>query len=267
MSSSKPTGNAFYTNGALPSPPDNRDWLAEQVYTKNAKGKKSARVIIPPNLDLRLDLQPIKNQGKFPTCVAQVAACMKEFQENIDVGLNKSLSVQYVYNHRSNYPADGMYGRDAMEILKTKGICRESVFAYESTQLPDQIPDSVRTEALRYTIEGYAKVETIDGLKESLVLNGPCYIAFPCYNYGTRFWIQSGVDVLLGGHAVTVIGYNEKGFILRNSWGESWGVSGYTTYPYEDWNAHWEIWTAIDAPSPNIEYEDDKNKCSKCTII
>ena len=30
-------------------------------------------------------------------------------------------------------------------------------------------------------------------------------------------------------HAALLIGYNEEGFILRNSWGTSWGKDGYAS--------------------------------------
>ncbi|MEP6617529.1 MAG: C1 family peptidase, partial [Ginsengibacter sp.] len=38
----------------------------------------------------------------------------------------------------------------------------------------------------------------------------------------------------VGGHAVMAVGYNDdkKSFIVRNSWGESWGKFGYFTMPY-----------------------------------
>ena len=39
---------------------------------------------------------------------------------------------------------------------------------------------------------------------------------------------------VLGGHAVCLVGYNNfKGlWLLRNSWGTSWGQAGYFTLPY-----------------------------------
>ena len=39
----------------------------------------------------------------------------------------------------------------------------------------------------------------------------------------------------LGGHAVLAVGYNDakQTFLVRNSWGEDWGMSGYFTLPYK----------------------------------
>jgi Papain family cysteine protease len=42
----------------------------------------------------------------------------------------------------------------------------------------------------------------------------------------------------LGGHAFALVGYNETGFIVQNSWGPSWGAAGFAVLPYELWNAH-----------------------------
>jgi len=39
----------------------------------------------------------------------------------------------------------------------------------------------------------------------------------------------------LGGHAVLAVGYDNttNRFLVRNSWGDSWGIKGYFTLPYE----------------------------------
>ncbi len=35
------------------------------------------------------------------------------------------------------------------------------------------------------------------------------------------------------GHAVTIVGYNQQGFIIKNSWGSEWGDNGYATVSYD----------------------------------
>jgi len=39
---------------------------------------------------------------------------------------------------------------------------------------------------------------------------------------------------VVGGHAVMAVGYDDAGqqFIIRNSWGTSWGQAGYFLIPY-----------------------------------
>ena len=39
----------------------------------------------------------------------------------------------------------------------------------------------------------------------------------------------------LGGHAFALVGYNDRGFIVQNSWGGSWGAAGFAVMPYSDW--------------------------------
>jgi hypothetical protein len=38
-----------------------------------------------------------------------------------------------------------------------------------------------------------------------------------------------------GGHAFALVGYDERGFVVQNSWGPRWGASGFGILPYEDW--------------------------------
>jgi hypothetical protein len=35
------------------------------------------------------------------------------------------------------------------------------------------------------------------------------------------------------GHAITIVGYNKDGFIIKNSWGKDWGDKGYATVSYD----------------------------------
>ena len=51
--------------------------------------------------------------------------------------------------------------------------------------------------------------------------------------------------VAVGGHAFAIVGYNELGFLVQNSWGQDWGKGGFATLPYEDWlDSAYDAWVA-----------------------
>lgn len=273
------TSNKFNSDNiilnATQSPTDNRDWLI---------GNK-LNIAVPTFLDYRYLLQPIRNQGSQGTCYAQSAACAKEWQENIDYGFNNYLSPQFFYNHRpnnyddNNNNDDGMFGRDVMKLLCDIGICTENEYPYGKIQHKNNIDSKISESALKHKIKSYARIDSIDTLKLSLFKNGPCLIAFPIYNYSDQMWKKNNDnDEIIGGHAMTVVGYNDDSFIIRNSWGKYWGDKGYCYYKFSDWNSHWEIWTIVDdktiiiKPEPEIEPEPEpehnkNNNCFKTILI
>lgn len=45
------------------------------------------------------------------------------------------------------------------------------------------------------------------------------------------------------GHAIALVGYTREGFIVQNSWGDSWGYKGFALLPYEDFLLHvTDVW-------------------------
>ena len=220
------------------SPFDERDLQVEGLLNPDFE--------LPKTLDYRGDLPPVWDQGVDGPCSAYASAAMKQWQEKKDYGLKKSLSKFFIYSLRSNYPNRGMYARDTMQILQKYGVPTEKSFK-KKWKSKDDIPQEVLDEALNHKIIGYAKVNTVDGLKKSLYKNGPCYATFPVYSNEPEFWKSSfGKNKIIGGHAVCIVGYTKDGFIVRNSWGWDWADRGHSIYHYEDWGSHMEVWTTID---------------------
>ena len=161
---------------AEPSPSDSRDFIYE-----NTEKISSTEATV----DYRDELLPIRNQGSSGTCVGQSGACMKEWQEIHDNNVNFYFSPQFIYNLRTNQNSEGMFLRDLMKILSKVGVVTEMDYPYGST---DKITDKLKDKADKYRILNYAKVTSIQGLKDSIKKNGPCVIVVPVYNYSEYLW-------------------------------------------------------------------------------
>ena len=72
-----------------------------------------------------------------------------------------------------------------------------------------------------------------------------------------EFWLIPGFDasVELGGHAFVIIGYNQQGFLIQNSWSEAWGTGGRAILSYEDW-----LQNAMDCWVPQLGVVTDEHR-------
>lgn len=122
--------------------------------------------------------------------------------------LNSKKPLDYYYNKRKDKSIDGMTVKEAMQIAEKDG-----------------------------DISLYAKVQDPQTMKFSIFNNGPCAVALPVNNTNSEFWKGKP---LLGGHCVVLIGWNDKGFILQNSWG-----TPNVIFPYSDWHYLYEAWTIL----------------------
>jgi len=171
----------------------------------------------------------VQDQKGEATCVAYVAADILKYY-NIHVNPDD------IYKQRLDTKSDGMYCRTAMKILQSYGIWK------------------------------YARAETILDVKVSLYLSGLAMINVPMYNIGTTMWkpvVRS--QKIHNGHAMTIVGWNKIGFILKNSWGVDWGENGYTIFPYEDWGRHWVVWVTICRHSYSVALPKLRKKC--CILL
>ena len=136
---------------------------------------------------------------------------------------------------------------------KTNGVDINKLYSIRANKNVDGMTFK---EALRYVhhnefngvkINGYAKISSVLQAKYAL-LNGPIIGGFPVYNTDTYFFIRRGCESMQGGHAVTIVGYDDdkKEFKIQNSWGTRWGKNGYTTLKYDEFpEVCFEAWCIL----------------------
>lgn len=171
-------------------------------------------------------LPDVLNQGENPICVPCSISSYLNWKENLKDGSHKDNKINYfeIYNAKTT-EGDGMTFKEAFSYLKHHGVSSNSGIM---------------------RIRGYALIRSLASLRTALLMNGPCFGALPVYNYSNQFWKRKNGDMLLGYHAISIVGYEKDGFIIRNSWGNSFANNGYTKISFEDANDFIEIWTVLE---------------------
>ena len=180
---------------------------------------------LPASYSYRKFLPDVLNQGESSICVPCSISAFLNWHENLNSGSKKDNKVDYfeIYNQRTNV-GEGMTFKEAFYYLRHHGV---------------------NSKSGKLKIEEYSLIRDINLLKNAIVMNGPCVGALPVYNYGLEFWNKKNGESLLGYHAIAIVGYNKEGFIIRNSWGRSYGNNGYTLIKYEDLGKMVEMWTIL----------------------
>jgi len=204
-------------------------------------------VELPASVDLRAGCSPVEEQGTLGSCTAQALVGALEFL-GIKAGAKFSdLSRLFVYyNERAregNVGWDsGAMIRTGIKVLKKLGVCRESLWPYDASAFAQRPNAECYAEGMRHQVTAYQRLQTLDDMRTCLAGGLPFVFGFSVYeNVMSNNTAKNGiVDIpctaerMLGGHAVMAVGYDNEArrIIFRNSWGASWGQSGYGTLPY-----------------------------------
>ncbi|KAL5559083.1 hypothetical protein UlMin_035294 [Ulmus minor] len=222
----------------------NEEYRSKYLGTK-ASGKKkisnryAPRVgeSLPDSVDWRKEgaVAPVKDQGGCGSCWAFSTISSVEGINKIVTGELISLSEQELVDCDTSYNegCNGGLMDYAFEfIINNGGIDSEEDYPYKGV---DGTCDTYRKNAKVVTIDGYEDVPINDEKAlQKAVANQPVAVAiegggraFQLYSSGV-FTGRCGTSL---DHGVTAVGYGvENGlayWIVRNSWGSSWGEAGY----------------------------------------
>ena len=194
--------------------------------TEHVFGNGTEQTTIPKSYSYRKYLPGVLNQGRESICVPCSISAFLNWRENLSTGSKKDNRIDYheIYNIRTN-GGDGMTFKEAFHYLRHHGV-------------------SSRVGNLK--IKEYALIRNAIDLRTAIVMNGPCVGALPVYSDRPEFWDRWPGDSFYGYHAISIVGYNAEGFVIRNSWGTSFGSNGYTVLKYEDFNKLLEVWTIVE---------------------
>lgn len=198
------------------------------------------------------------DQGQQGSCVAWSSAYgARTVLEAASTGVNPDqirFSPSFLYNQIGLENCEGSYIERAMEQMSKQGALPLSEFPYNDQDCQRQPDGNQVREAAQYKIHGFTRLtngntQTINvrAVKEHLAKDAPVVIgmmvgqSFMQDMMGQELWQPQGMDASgmgMGGHAMCVIGYDDRkfggAFQILNSWGPKWGKNGVGWVRYRD---------------------------------
>ena len=137
------------------------------------------------------------------------------------------------------------------------GVCSEALARYEVGQRDWHLSIEQARDARKTTLGAYYRVsKVLSHYHAALNEVGVLYASARIHEgwKGSKIVVgeirQKGAP--LGGHSFAIVGYNQKGFYVQNSWGLTWGQNGLAVWLYEDWLENvrdaWAVRLAVSTP-------------------
>ncbi len=236
--------------------PDFRDY----VY-------RPALVNLKPRLEVPGNLH-IRDQGSSNACTgfglaAVIDRLIVESKRELN-GCPISVSSRMLYEMAQKYdewPGEQDIGSSCRGAIKgwyNMGVCQEDLYPFVQKADQGYTIDAAK-DARNNTVGAYYRLGTrISDYHAALTEVGAVYCSANVHKGWNSPDSTSGLieydKKTLGGHAFAIVGYDDKGFWVQNSWGTGWAKGGTALWPYEDWllniNDAWVFRMAL--PTPQI---------------
>lgn len=199
-------------------------------------------VVIPASVDWRTQgyVTDVKNQGQCGSCWSFSATGALEGQHFRKLGVMTSLSEQNLVDCSHSYGNNGCEGGlmdNAFSYIRdNKGIDTEETYPYEGKDEKCRF----QKRDIGATDTGFIDIPegSEEKLKEAVATVGPVSVAIDASHESFQFYSKGVYDEEECSseeldHGVLVVGFgttpdtNEEYWIVKNSWGTTWGDEGY----------------------------------------
>ncbi len=178
----------------------------------------------------------VKDQGSVNSCVAEVISSLAEVFENMENGGDTEFSEGYAYgmfrDDGDNFM--GMFIIDALDYWRKLGIVPKTYFG-ELEEMPEMRKKALKYPGLgkiaqRYKIQSYV---ALSGGREKKDLQ--IKEAITTHGYGL---LCDSREYFGSPHCIMLVGWNDDtdSYIIKNSWGESYGNKGIKEIPKKEIN-------------------------------
>jgi Papain family cysteine protease len=232
----------------IPSKDTQNDW---SINTAVEAGMLAAPAALPASVDLRQGWWKIGNQGGTGACVGWGTAegVLRLHFANAgripktDGGMLSPRFIwmaaketdEFITRPTTFIESDGTSLKSALDIARKFGAVKNSVLPFSSGTLYQGDVNTFYAIASQLKISAYFNFQkNLNQWRTWLASNGPILAALSVdATWDHAAATHGNLDVfqpntVRGGHCISIVGYRADGrFIVRNSWGTTWGDQGF----------------------------------------
>lgn len=191
----------------------------------------------------------VRDQGQCGSCwdfgalgAFESAVLLANNQPNVELDLSEQWVLSCCDDAGYGSSCNGGWGYDVYNFIRDYGVPLESCFPYEASHgVPCSGACNEYEEQLLYLGDFHEITGdwvNVEDINEALVNYGPVCTVFWVYsdfNAYTGGIYQHTYGGLEGGHLVEIAGFDNSNqcWIVKNSWGGSWGEEGYFRIAYD----------------------------------
>jgi len=216
---------------------------------------------LPASLDnRRLVPRPILDQGQEGACTGFGLAAAANFllhnrtliarRKRVRVSPRMLYEMAKRYDEWEGEHYEGSSIRGAMKGWNKHGVCTQDDWPYDPKD-PERLTPERQEAALQYRLGAYYRVRHLhlNHMHSALNAVGILYVSATVHDGWEEVDPKTGRIPYRrkprGGHAFAIVGYDEDGFWIQNSWGDTWGKGGFAHLSYGDWFENgFDCWVA-----------------------
>jgi hypothetical protein len=257
-SAAKPTLHANQATRKLATRPDGLDFR-DQMYIPTLCEVPARRTLD----EYRKAEVPILDQGQEGACTGFGLATVANYllntrrhdRDRTPVSPHMFYDMARRYDEWAGIDYEGSSCRGAIKGWFKHGVCAQQLWAGQQAQI-GMLTDKIVTDAAKRTLGAYFRVnhKSLVAMHSAMSEVGVLYASATVHGG----WSSVGSDGIIaydptptGGHAFAIVGYDETGFWIQNSWGTGWGKEGFGHVSYQDWLENGsDVWVArLGAPT------------------
>lgn len=215
--------------GYVPDAPDARD---------HGLAKLGLSVAIPTAFSLRDLVGDILDQGDTSKCVAHSFALAIRIADRVaGVKAPQLSSRDFLYYNSLAFDGGGFVDQGTQLRSCAKGLSKfgrppESVWPFKHDPLVERPSWETYRQAFDHKgPSAYLRVSGLTEIKQALAASKPVVggtsVGNSIYDYTSGVYDPEPNEAKIGGHALTVVGYDASTFTIANSWGASYGDRGF----------------------------------------